>query len=215
MREHPESPPPSLRNGSGGLGNPQSNSFSMEWLAGLIVGEGCFTIGAYRLKQSKSGWIRLTPVFSLTMSDWGTMERVADSMRHHGFKIYVSTQQAPSQAGKRPMMRIQSTGIGSVGKIARAFAPLLSGHKQQAAEIVARFSERRLARHKRGIDEDDIIDVEAIRKVNHRNGGTKYSIEDLRDYKVGPQLRGGRYSPNSDRKTERAAEMTAPGASAE
>jgi hypothetical protein len=162
----------------------------MDWLAGLIVGEGCFTIGAYRLKQSKSGWIRLSPIFSLTMSDWDTMEQIADSLRYHGFKIHVGTQQAQSKRGRLPMMRIQSTGIGSVGKIAGDFAPLLSGHKQQAAEIVARFCERRRNRHKRGIDEDDIRDVQAIRAVNGNNGGRKYSIEDLRDYTVGSPIRG-------------------------
>lgn len=190
MREHPESPPPLQWNGSEGLGNPQSNSFSMEWLAGLIVGEGCFTIGAYRLKQSKSGWIRLSPVFSLSMTDLVTMERVATSMREHGLRIYLSKRASVSKHGSRPALNVQSTGIGSVGEIARAFAPLLSGQKQEAAEIVARFCERRLNRHKRGIDEDDIRDVEAIRRVNARNGGTKYSIEDLRDYTVGAPLRG-------------------------
>lgn len=195
MREHPKSLPPSLWNGSEGLGNPQGNLLSKDWLAGLFVGEGCFTIGAFRLKQSKSGWLRLSPIFSITMSDWDTMQLVVDSMRHYGYKIHVGTQQAESRQGRKPMMRIQSTGIGSVGVIARDFAPLMSGHKKTAAEIVARYCERRLNRHKRGIDEDDVRDVEEIRAVNGNNGGRKYSVRDLRDYKVGGQLRPGRSRP--------------------
>lgn len=191
MLEHPES----LRyspNGIGsdnadGLGNQQGNGKTLAFLGGLVTGEGCFTIGVNRMsRQSKDRWLRLLPIFSISMNDERTMQVFTNEIEAFGLPTYFKevTPRSSGKVGLEPRVHwnLQVVGLVRVPQYTELLIPWLYGQKKDAAIVVDRFCRRRKDRHKRGIDEDDLRDIEEIRAINARNGGNKYSIPDLRDY---------------------------------
>ena len=186
-------------------------TYSPDFLAGLITGEGCFTLSVNRLRQSKgAGWLRITPVFSMTMTECDVMQRVAESFRHYDLPVYLQDRVSTSRAGeKRPALCLQLNGQKRLLRVTDFFLPHLDGAKMRAAAAVYDFCLHRLERTYRGIDDFDIECVERVREANANNGWRQHTIADLRDYKQG-RAKPGRYSPTSERKPESAAEMTAP-----
>ena len=171
-------------------------TYSLDWLAGLITGEGCFTLSVNRLKQSKgAGWLRITPVFSITMTDLETMKCAADSFKAHGMPVYLQDGVSESRKGeKRPTLKIHLNGQKRLLVVTDTLLPHLYGKKKAAAQAVNDFCRHRLARDYRGIDDFDIECVERVRAANASNGHRNTSIADLRDYKLG-RAKPGRYSP--------------------
>jgi hypothetical protein len=156
-------------------------------MGGLITGEGCFCLTVNRLRQARgAGWLRITPVFSMTMTDLETMRGVIESFRAHGLPVYVSDVTSTSKSGQqRPALRIHLNGQSRLLRLTEAFVPHLHGSKLVAANAVHDFCVHRLSRHTRGIDDVDIACVEKIRAANANNGWRGHTISDLRDYKLG------------------------------
>ncbi len=179
------------------------STYSPEFIAGLITGEGCFTLSVNRLKQAKgAGWLRITPVFSMTMTDLETMRGVAEAFKQMDLPVYLQERTSRSKSGaERPALTIQLNGQKRLLRITEAFLPHLIGKKKEAAQAVHDFCEHRLFRDYRGIDDYDIQCVERVRGANANNGWRQHTISDLRDYKLG-RAKPGRYSPTSARKTE-------------
>lgn len=160
--------------------------YSVDWLAGLITGEGCFSLSVNQLRQSKTGWLRITPVFSLTMTDLPVMERVAESFRHYELPVYLRDISAfNAKRERRPALALHISGVKRCHTIASFFLPHLDGNKREAAATVKDYCEHRLTRHYRGIDDFDIGCIERIRGANGTNGVKRHSVADLRDYKLG------------------------------
>lgn len=161
-------------------------TYSVEWLAGLITGEGCFTLSVNQLKQSRGEWLRIIPVFALTMTDLEVMQDVAESFRAYDLPVYMQDRTAQNtRRERRPTLALQVNGIKRVHRVAGFFVPHLGGNKKLAAETVRDYCEHRLTRHSRGIDDRDISFIERIREINGTNGVTRYSVSNLRDYKLG------------------------------
>jgi hypothetical protein len=161
-------------------------TYSVDFLAGLIVGEGCFTLSVNRLKQSKTDWLRITPIFSISMTDFEVMENVAHSFKEYDLPVYLKNISAlNAKRERRPALNIHISGIKRCHRISSFFLPHLIGNKRAAAEVVRDYCEHRLTRHHRGISEYDIECIERIRKVNGTNGVRRHSVADLRDYKMG------------------------------
>lgn len=186
-------------------------TYSLDWLAGLITGEGCFTLSVNRLKQAKgAGWLRITPVFAMTMTDIETMKIAGEAFKAHGMPLYFQDGVSVSKKGEsRPTLAIHLNGQTRLMVVTDTLLPHLYGKKKEAAQAVNDFCKHRLGRTYRGVDDFDIECVERVRAANASNGHRNTSISDLRDYKLG-RAKPGRYSPNSERKPERLAEMTSP-----
>ena len=178
-------------------------TYSPEFIAGLITGEGCFTLTVNKLKQSKgAGWLRITPVFSMTMTETNVMQRVADSFREYDLPVYLQDRVSTSRSGdQRPALCLQLNGQKRLLRVTDFFLPHLDGAKKDAAQAVNDFCRHRLNRDYRGMDDYDIECVERIRAANANNGWRQHTIADLRDYKLG-LAKPGRYSPTSTRKME-------------
>lgn len=160
--------------------------YSPDFLGGLITGEGCFCLSVNRLKQSKTDWLRVTPAFSITMTDLPVMENVGKSFAHYGLPVYMQDRTAAnSRRERRPALALHLSGIKRVHRVSGFFIPYLDGNKKEAAIVVRDFCEHRLTRHARGLDETDIALIERLRSVNGTNGVKNYSVSDLRDYKLG------------------------------
>jgi len=173
-------------------------TYSLEFIGGLVCGEGCFSLSVNKLRQSRgAGWLRVTPVFSMTMCDLEVMNGVADSFREYGLPVYVRDVFSPSRLGNRPALRIHVNGQARLLKITEALLPHLYGDKKKAAQAVHDFCLHRLTRvgefnpkHPkrlgyRGIDDFDIDCIERCRDANRSNREHVHSIADLRDYKMG------------------------------
>lgn len=122
-----------------GLGNQQGRLemiLSLDYLAGLITGEGSFCLAVDRRRH---GVVRITPIFAMYMSDRETIDRAADSLRQHGLPVYVA---------ERPKAGVGQVGIHISGfkrcrRYCETFIPLMTGQKRQAAQLVLQFIEAR------------------------------------------------------------------------
>lgn len=145
----------------------------LDYLAGLICGEGSFCLAVQRVAARK-GALRITPIFAMFMSDRDTVEIAADSLRHHGLSVYV--QERP-KAG-RGQVGIHANGMMRVKRYCETFIPLMTGQKRKAAELVLEFIDSRLAPHEyvgkgRPYTEKELQIVRDLRMVNGNTNGKK------------------------------------------
>lgn len=144
---------------------------SLEFVAGLITGEGCFCFSVQRVKRRKAGdGLRITPIFAMYMSDRETVQAVADSLRHHGLPVY----QADRPKAGRGQCGVMVNGIARVLRYVDTFEPLLTGQKKRAAEIAGEFCRSRLetpngAGHGYPYSEREL---ELVRESRRNNGNT-------------------------------------------
>lgn len=159
-----------------GADNQQERSIlSPDFLAGLIVGEGSYFIGIRRQKKPYGYYITVYPAFSMRMNDVETIERVIESFEAHGLDIYRNT------AVYHRCVNVSVIGLQQMRRHLDFFLPLLSGKKQQAAEIVSKFTDSRLANANKRYLESDIDLLEQLREINGPTRG-RLPIEILRDY---------------------------------
>jgi hypothetical protein len=111
-------------------------SVSLEFLAGLIVGEGSYGLNVHRPKR---GLWEFKPCFSLRMNDVETIDLVCQSFKAHGLALY----RAPGVYHECHTVRVD--GLLRVRAHLDVFLPLLTGKKYQAAKLVSDFIDRRLA----------------------------------------------------------------------
>lgn len=171
-----------------GADNQQERSIlSLDFIAGLITGEGSYFIGARRQRD----YISLYPGFSMRMNDVDTIERVIESFKAHELPIY------RNPAVYHRCVSVSVIGHAQMRRHLEAMLPLLSGNKQRAAQIVSDFLDRRLAHPNKRYTSEDIDLVEQLREINGPSR-MRLPIEILRDYTLRPNSRGkwARYSPN-------------------
>jgi hypothetical protein len=164
------------------LDNQQGRSIaSLDFIAGLIVGEGSYGINVHRPKKGK--W-EFKPCFSLRMNDVDTIDLLQFSLVEHGLSIYRS----PGVYKRCHTVRVD--GLLRVKRHLDVFYPLLTGTKKIAAGIVYEFTNYRLGLpQKSKYTEKDISFIERLREVNGPSA-RRVPIETLRDYTLRPDLRG-------------------------
>lgn len=148
--------------------NQQERLLSPEFVAGLIVGEGCFTITvarrAERLKHKHNFVMNAT--FSIGMNDIETMDMVQRSFASWGLAHYVERKT------KRNGYRISAVGIKRVSRIIEFFKPYLTGKKLDAALAVEEFINLRLNKPQASpYGEDEFAIVNRIRTEINAGGG--------------------------------------------
>jgi hypothetical protein len=169
MRERPLELSPLFMEQRERLGNPQERleMESTKWfLGGLITGEGCFCFSVQHVKARK-GKLRITPIFSMFMSDEQTIRLAAAALDGMGLPVYM--QERP-KAG-RGQIGIHIGGIKRVGRYCEELIPYLTGQKKEAAKIVHQFILSRGAQDKQAPYSD--LELDLVRKLRDVNGNTK------------------------------------------
>ncbi len=168
-----------------GAGNQQERPIlSPDFLAGLIVGEGSYYIGIRRAKKPKGYYVSIYPGFGLRMNDMETLNRAVESMQAYELDVYLS----PTLTHGCQVISV--VGLRQMRTHLDFFLPLLTGKKQQAAEIVSEFVDLRVAKAKKPYTDNEIDLIERLREVNgpsvHR-----LPVGILRDYTPGTAPREG------------------------
>ena len=165
--------------------NQQKRSvLSLEFLAGLIVGEGSFSLLLVRHhdRRDEKNYLAIKPTFKIKMTDIETMEQVAATFEHHGLAYY--RYDVEGSGNIKPSMVVSATGLKRVSRITDVLLPHLVGDKQRAARLVADFCAKRLESKRawEGYDEEDLATIEQLRGINGIAGKKRLSLEILRDY---------------------------------
>lgn len=208
------------------MDNPQKRPIlSLEFVAGLIVGEGSYWITIARSKKKET--LEFRPGFSLRMNDLETIDLVQEAFSAYGLSLYRRGDYLYDKGRGKPTAQIMVTGLQRMKTHLDVFLPLLTGTKKEAAEVVSAFVDKRLAEGgtwATRYDDEDISYIERLRAINGPSAA-RLDIGILRDHtrrppkKLGRKpgftpwnkgLRSARDDPISRRKRERLAEMTSP-----
>lgn len=166
------------------LDNQQERPVGLEYVAGLITGEGCFYLAVQRIKgrgadprANRSRGFRITPGFRLFMQDKETIEVIAATCKNHGLPVYIYERINKNGTG-RSEYGIHATGLKRAHRYTQAFIPLLTGQKKRAAVVLQRFIESRLAGSlKDGYTDEQVALVEELRSVNGNPKLPRTSLE--------------------------------------
>ena len=181
------------------IGNQQERRESdRHWLAGVFDGEGCITIVKGNVRRT--GRFTLGPNIAFVTSSPVILDEFIRILKDNGCAFYVDTR-GPSHIGTKLTSRISICGMQRARRFLAVFLPYLRG-KRPEGELVNTYIESRiLVPLNMPYRECDLAIHRQLRDLHGYR--TRESSETTR------KARKGRYSPASDRKTEKAAEMTA------
>lgn len=163
------------------MGNQQERLVSLDFAAGLIVGEGCFCFNIVR----NNGRGLINPIFQLFMTDRETVEAFYATLKHHRLPGYFQTR--PPRGNIREQYGVRIHGVKNIKRLADTFIPLLTGEKLQAATLAKEFCDWRLELgEKAGYGPADVDFVAQMRQINGNRTHAKIALQDLprilRDY---------------------------------
>ncbi len=164
------------------MDNQQERLVSLDFIAGLFVGEGSFCFNIVRNR----GRGLINPVFQVFMTDKDTVDSLYRSLQHHGLPGYYYKR---NKAGTntRDQYGIVVHGVKRLARYCDALLPLLTGEKKEAALVMHEFCAHRLSLHpKAGYGPKDVEFVRRMRAINGQRTNNKTSLEELprilRDY---------------------------------
>ena len=181
------------------LGNQQERrEADLHWLAGFIDGEGCFSILCSRARRYPHLSVQARIVMSAKLA-YAETERI---LKAEGLAYHIAVHGA-SKIGSKPTWHFTISGMKRLMKFCPAIHPFLRVKQHECRELM-QFIESRFSRGRRAPYSDFEVDC-YIRLRDLHGYRLRESSETTRE-----SLLQTRYSPFSDRKTESAAEMTAP-----
>ena len=159
------------------MDNQQERTPSLDFVAGLAVGEGCFYLAVMKVRNrggtkraNASGGYRITPGFRLFMDDRESILLAAQTLKEAGLPVYLGERKDGS-------LGIHATGAKRVKRYVDTLLPLLTGTKRQAASKVGEFIERRLARpHGANYTDEELQLVRDLRQINGNRNGRKNPV---------------------------------------
>jgi len=144
------------------LDDQQERPLSLDWAAGLIVGEGCF---GFTLQRKKHNVVRVTPVFSIGMKDQEAIDTLDRILKEHDLPVY--------RTGYGEMHTIQVSGLKRLKRYTDVLHPALVGQKKEACRIVGLFVGRRLARPYNSPYSDEEIELVKASRLNNAGKGSR------------------------------------------
>ena len=155
------------------MDNQQERLVSLEYIAGLITGEGCFYL-AIQQRRNKSP--RVIPGFRIFMNDQETILAASRTLEAHNLPVYLYER-------KDGGLGIHATGFKRAKRYTETFIPLLTGNKKCAAEIVDSFIDSRMSKNRmEKFSSDELALIESLRRTNGNKNGRKTPTSILRDY---------------------------------
>lgn len=166
------------------MDNQQERLVSLDFLAGLFVGEGSFCFNIVR--QGGPGRGTINPVFQVFMTDRTTIEHAMATFKHHNLPGYFYIRRKHG-ANTQDQYGIRIHGVKRLKRVCDTFVPLLTGDKLAAANVMKEFCDRRLTLHpKAGYGPRDVELVARMRQINGQRTNNKISLTELprilRDY---------------------------------
>jgi hypothetical protein len=113
----------------------QGRTLDLEFVGGLITGEGSFCLSVNNLKNGKTV---IRPAFYMQMDDIETIELVASILKSAGQPPYVHRRQHKSRPGIE-FGTVQYNGFKRVSRLISTVYPHLYGTKKRAAKLVQEF----------------------------------------------------------------------------
>lgn len=144
---------------------------SIDFLAGLIVGEGSYALAIVRTNRS----LHLRPMFSMRMNDEETIALAHQSFEALGLHMY----RTPGYYQR--CVQLTTGGVARMREHLDVFLPYLTGKKLNAALIVSEYCDRRIAVGKQPYDEDDLTFITRLREINGPSA-RRLDLGILRDY---------------------------------
>lgn len=184
------------------MGNQQERLADLHWLGGVIDGEGSFSM-VYGTPNRRNG--KRSPFigvrFGLVNTSDAMVTEVRRQLDREGVPYHV--QLRPPTIGQKPVWHLSISGMKRTRRLLMAVAPFLRS-KAPEALLVIRFIESRMARPNGApYSEEEVNWFLQLRELHGYR--LRESPESIRR-----ALLKGRCAPNSERKPERVAEMTAP-----
>lgn len=138
---------------------------SLDYMAGLITGEGCFALG---VRKKREDTLQIVPIFQLFMNDLVAVKAFAVSLARFGLPVREATR-------KDGHIGVWATGGKRVKPYTETFAPLLTGQKRQAALVVDEFiaSRRQHPSPNARYTDAELALVEKLRAINGNRRGFK------------------------------------------
>ena len=163
------------------MDNQQERPRSLDFIGGLITGEGCFSFVITR--NRKRGMI--SPAFQIFMADKETMEIAYTTLKSNNLPGYFETRKP--QGNSRPLCGIRCHGVKSLKRLCEVLLPHLYGDKREAAMIVKEFCDHRLSLGpKAGYSPKDVDFVRRLRETNGQAAQRRIALDELpgilRDY---------------------------------
>lgn len=151
----------------------------LAWLAGVVDGEGCFSI-FNRTNKSRNGKMIITPTASVTItnSNLALINECVCILKKLGVKYVLKN---PRNSKTRNLERVDIRNYQSIKLLVKAILPYLIGKKEQA-ELIIRFVEK--ASNRSG-----------FRATNER----KTFFEQMSNLNKFGQVIRRDYTPNSDK----------------
>lgn len=117
------------------MADQQGRTLGLEFVGGLITGEGSFCLSVNNLKNGKTV---IRPAFYMQMDDIETIELVASILKDAGQAPHVSRRQHKSRPGVEFGV-IQFYGFKRVSRLISTVYAHLYGTKRKAAALVQEF----------------------------------------------------------------------------
>lgn len=124
------------------MGNQQEGSkpsdIELAWLAGLLNGDGCFSLTFRVRKETLKCDLSLT----LTQCDPSLIEKSTDILNRLGVNPGI-TEYPPSGAGVRTKWNLRLSKMAYIGTVIDAIVPFMAGEKLAQAKLMKRYIDRR------------------------------------------------------------------------
>lgn len=163
------------------MDNQQERLGRLDFLGGLITGEGCFSLLITR--NRKRGMV--SPAFQMFMADKETVEIAYAILKNNRLPGYFETRTI-NKSGT-VLYGIRCHGVKSLKRFCEALIPHLSGDKKQAAQNALDFSNYRLSLGAgAGYSPVDVDYIKKMRDINGNKANKRIELDDLprilRDY---------------------------------
>jgi hypothetical protein len=163
------------------MDNQQERLVSLDFVGGVIVGEGCFSFTVV----PNNGRGLINPTFNVFMTDRETVEAVYATLKAHRLPGYFETRQA--KGNNREQYGVRVNGVKNMKRFCDAILPYLMGEKLEAATNMLAYCDRRVPMERgAGFGPEDIEFVAKSRLINGQRSHHKSPLDQLprilRDY---------------------------------
>lgn len=170
------------------MGNQQEMSeIELVWLAGLLNGDGCFSL-TFRTRQNK---LKCDMSLTLTQCDAAVIDKADSTFTKIGIVSGIS-EYASSGAGVRTKWNLRISKMAHISRAIDAVIPYMTGEKAAQARLMKRYLDRRMPfadpKFRKGSDIDKDIDslkIAAEFYTVRRLEVPKELAQVLRDYPQG------------------------------
>lgn len=148
------------------IDNQQKRLMDISWLAGILEGEGCFTVQTRTIVPKRKGGMRMpsyTPLIQVTNTNELIIEKTQRIMKELGIGCYVYLQK---QSGYRSCYRVVVLGLKKCQTFLNIMKPYIECRKPQADCLDAFIQARLQVVRGTPFGRTETIAIEQLKKLN-------------------------------------------------